>query len=253
MTDNTSRRSRDVNRLVRIAVALLLVVAGAFMLTNLDGEGAVVGSNTLRVPADGASPRFLADGSPVWIVRHKDRSVSVLGAVATEVWGYGNRAAWCAQSSSFENWFGARFNEYGTTWGGPVEGGLVVYEFVPAGPNSVTVTRAIGRLPIGQGKHVEQTAPFCQDGPGGEGTTSHYLAALRAASPGEPTNGELRRFEGNLVRAGDRAQLCVPSRGQCDWRLEVPGVSPKGFYNTGGPVTYIGRLRGGNRVTDLIV
>jgi hypothetical protein len=245
-----SRRASPVTTKTRVAAVGLVVAAGVFMLTA-SGAGPIVGSNTLRVPARGASPKFLADGSPVWVVRHQDGSVSVLDAVAEELGGVGILAHWCERASTLEGVFGGIFDEYGNHKAGPSNYGLglLQYAYVPAGSNTVRVTRAIGRLPRLH-KPLEQRGPYCNNGDFYALTTAHNSTGIPWASPDEAAKGQVRRFRGSVIRAGSGAALCIPSKVHCDWRLKAVGVE---LYAGGfGPTTLIGRLRPGSRVSDLI-
>lgn len=243
-------------RRVRVLAVVIVFAGGAFVLGSGDSGRAPPFSNTLRVPARGASAAFLADGSPVWVVRHADASVSVLGAVAVQMWGVlGVMAEWCGPSSSFTDLYGTRFDEGGSYRSGPPNAhyaGLVAYAFESSGPHTVRVTREVGRTPQGQGNFHLRYRDSCEGpiDPAGlpVGTTWHHTSGLPLASPEDPANGDFRLFRGTLIRARDGERLCVPDKAHCDWRLKAVGVSS----DVWGPGSYLGRLKPGNRVTEMI-
>lgn len=255
MTDHARRSWRGVSRRTRIAVAVVLLAAGVLTVATRGNEPAVVHSSTVRVPSRGASAEFLGDGSPVWVVRHNDGSVSVLGAVSRLVGGVGFLAEWCERSSGFEDLHGVVFDEYGTYASGPGQAGLVVYDFIAAGPDKLRVTRDVGRTPRGEKKATRAGTATCEGRSGElpEGTTWHDASDVPTASARESANGEFRRFRGNLVSYDGAVRLCVPSRARCKWSLRVPGVVSGRDSGTGGPGTFIGRPQPGPIVTDLIV
>ena len=90
----------------------------------------------LPVPPRGdVSASFLEDGRPVFVVHHRDGSVSVLDAFSSDrPWGILQLTGWCPSSREFVDLaHGARFDEYGAYELGPAPSGLASFTFTPTG------------------------------------------------------------------------------------------------------------------------
>jgi hypothetical protein len=70
----------------------------------------------------------LSDGSPVWIVRHNDGTVSTVSAVSTHApYGLRQLVGWCASGRNFEDgMYGSTYDERGTRIGGPAPRSLPI-------------------------------------------------------------------------------------------------------------------------------
>ena len=85
----------------------------------------------LDTPAPGeAVAAFLADGHPVWVIRHEDGSGSVLDAFSTHVpFGINKLTWWCDASRVIDDPFhGGRWDEFGDYLSGPPPTGLREYQ-----------------------------------------------------------------------------------------------------------------------------
>ena len=131
--------SEHRGRILSIMLALVVSAAGVFIAarafispSDRDVTSAgLQGSNTLDIPPIGeASPEFLADGRPAWVVHHRDDSVSVVDAFSTHrPFGIEELVGWCASGERFqEPAHGASFNEYGQYLDGPAEADLAHFE-----------------------------------------------------------------------------------------------------------------------------
>src|SRR5262249_14670869 len=123
MSFSAARRIAGFRWWILTAVAFLGVAsacssAGKAVVTN--GGGA--GTRPLPLISRGSvQPLFLADGTPVWEIRHRDGSVSVLGAAvspaASSLSGLETVTVWLKQERHFSG--GAIYNEYGRAIGYP--------------------------------------------------------------------------------------------------------------------------------------
>lgn len=96
----------------------------------------------VAVPENGASAQQLADGTPVWVVRHDDGTVSVVHAVSTHrPFGAGTLVGWCGSSRSFiDPMYGSQFDERGRSHAGPAPRGLDMYPVASVDGDTAAVT-----------------------------------------------------------------------------------------------------------------
>lgn len=128
---NHQRRSRRGFSLVAATVAMGALLVGAILWLGREQSSVVTtaGSHEVPVPGRGVSAEVLEDGTPVWVVRHADATVSVLDAVSSHrPWGAGNLVAWCPSSGWFEDpASGSSFDEWGRVRSGPAPAGLATF------------------------------------------------------------------------------------------------------------------------------
>ena len=120
--------------LVAIGIGAVTVIAAV-----IRGE-AVEPLGTLELPAPGeVRPDYLADGTPVWIVRHDDGDVDVLSGFDTHrPSNIGKILWWCERAKAFENpEHGSRYDEFGLKIGGPAPTGLPAYTVSVEGNRAV--------------------------------------------------------------------------------------------------------------------
>ena len=138
------------SRRVAIAAALVIIVALAavWVVQRDDSRTAVstapesVNSVTVPLPSRGQARAVeLSDGSPVWLVRHNDGSVSAVSAVSTHApAGLRQLVGWCAVGRNFEDGtYGSTFDERGNRVGGPAPRSLPLADTHRAGRNAVRV------------------------------------------------------------------------------------------------------------------
>lgn len=145
------QRTRSPKVLAAAAAVLAVVALGAGALA-LTGDGSdtvtVAGPGTadvegqVTVPQSGASAQQLADGTPVWVVRHDDGTVSVLDAVSTHTpLGAGTLVGWCESSRGFvDPMYGSGYDEHGRKQAGPAPRGLDSYPVASVDGDTATVT-----------------------------------------------------------------------------------------------------------------
>jgi hypothetical protein len=130
------------------ACAAVLVAATSVVVYQ--GGVRTEGSPSLRVgpaspsrltaPALGSvGAERLADGTPVWVVRHGDNTVSVVSAISTHTpYGLQQLVGWCASTRGFEDaLYGSMWDEYGHKRGGPAPTAL------PTAPSVVTGSQVV--------------------------------------------------------------------------------------------------------------
>jgi Rieske Fe-S protein len=222
-------------------VAVLAVAAAGFAVLNdgddhavtVAGPDAADTESQVALPESGALPQQLADGTPVWVVRHDDGSVSVVDAVsAHRPFGAGTLVAWCESSRGFvDPMYGSLYDEHGGKQAGPA----------PSGLNTYPVTRVDADTAIVAGTAVEQ--PRSQDGgpallePAGPhcfDTDSDYTSgviegsfeshSLASTTPVTPKDA-LRETDGTLVVV-DAAVVVVKGRQPLVCTSEVSGSPP---------------------------
>ncbi len=164
-------RRRNPAAVAAAAVAVVLVAAGTLMALR-DDETVTAGPppgrvvTTLPVPALGrVAPEQLADGTPVWVVRHDDGTVSVLDAVSTHrPFGFGALVGWCPSSRGFEDpAHGSQYDERGYNRGGPAPTALTAFATGPVENGTVRVTRADSASP-GRIRGEGRAGPGCVGG-----------------------------------------------------------------------------------------
>jgi hypothetical protein len=167
--ERITRRARILRRrsLTRGVVGVVMAVAltvTIYLSVARTGDGASVridpAGSRLRAPLRGvASPQFLRDGTPVWVVRHDDGTVSVLSARSTHTpFGVSQLVGWCASSRSLEDgMYGSQWDERGHKRGGPAPSDLAYANTmvltngqIKAGPLIVTQVRTPPEPSVGE-------------------------------------------------------------------------------------------------------
>lgn len=138
MSERLHSRHRRIPRswtgwlaLTAAAGVVIIGVAAVASAVLLGESGAPVETTLLEPPARGeVRPDYLADGTPVWVVGHDDRSASVISGFDTHTpSGLNKLLWWCAKADAFENpHHGSKFDEYGARIGGPAPNGLGTFE-----------------------------------------------------------------------------------------------------------------------------
>lgn len=171
---------------------------GGVEVAHVQGDVRVTATpSRLSVPEAGASGQQLSDGTPVWVVRHDDRTVSVVDAVSTHrPFGAGTLVAWCGSSGGFvDPMYGSLYDAHGRKQAGPAPSGLPTYPVVGTDENSVTVRGAPveqPRLEDGGDPASSPAGPGCFDVSDGDSTSfiegsyeTHSLASLGSVTPEE--------------------------------------------------------------------
>ncbi|HSP04401.1 MAG TPA: hypothetical protein VLR27_12905 [Acidimicrobiales bacterium] len=221
-------------------VAVLAVAAAGFAVLN-DGDDAVTVAgpdapgreSQVEVPESGALPQQLADGTPVWVVRHDDGSVSVVDAVSThEPFGAGTLVAWCESSRGFvDPMYGSLYDEQGGKQAGPAPSGLNTYPVTSVDADTAIVTGTAVEQPRSQDGEPEASEPagqqcFDTDGDYNAGVIegsfeSHPLAS---ATPMTPKDAQ-SETDGTLVVV-DAPVVVVKGRQPLVCTSEVAGSPP---------------------------
>lgn len=143
------------------AAAVLLVVAAVTAVARVGGDqdrSVIAGStddaevSSLPLPPAGeVRSELLADGTPVWVVRHDDGTVSVLDAVsAHRPYGIGHLVAWCESKQRFDDpAYGSAYAEDGRKVAGPAPTGLDAYTTAVEGDTVVVGASktTLGKVP----------------------------------------------------------------------------------------------------------
>lgn len=111
--------------LVAFGIGAAVAVAALIRVDSVEPLG------SLGLPAVGeVRPDYLADGTPVWVVRHDDGDVDVLSGFDTHrPSNVGKVLWWCPLADAFENpEHGSKYDEYGLRIGGPAPTGLPPYD-----------------------------------------------------------------------------------------------------------------------------
>jgi hypothetical protein len=204
---------------VAVSVALFLglaVAAGQVRPDLAQAEG-----TRLRAPADGeARPELLDDGSPVFVVGHRDGSVSVLSALNPHL---DRLVVWCDRSRTFTEVGPATyFDEYGRYMGGPAPQGLTPFavELVDGGEGEPAVE--VGERWPAPGREVPPVQPTSlrcdvRDEPHGEvyyDAVGHDLNALygplQAPEDVSTFDGRFLRLDARVAVGGDQVVVCSP-------------------------------------------
>jgi hypothetical protein len=208
------------------ACATLVSVLAFAGLQSLRPTTVVVsGRVRLAVPAIGQTDaEFLDDGSPVFVVHHRDGTISVVSALSTHrPWGVGAVIGWCARARDFEDWsHGSVWDETGAKVAGPAPGGLETYPILKVDGDSVEVDDVVNAgLPPGSPPGRSRSGPQCYN-EGGQGTnvvpdfasrpTYEFGDALRTQPSGLVVLRDVvLRYDHKGVRACDlRQSSCVP-------------------------------------------
>jgi Rieske Fe-S protein len=134
-------------------------------------------ASVMPLPTPGSvQPEFLRDGTPVFVVRHRDGDVSVVSAIsAHRPAGIGYLVGWCSSSRWFEDpVHGSQYDEFGVKTVGPAPSGLVTYAATIDSRGSVRVGSA--RTPAASSPQVSGSG----DTPGVEASGRH------CAGPNDP-------------------------------------------------------------------
>ncbi|HAS12781.1 MAG TPA: hypothetical protein DCS55_20065, partial [Acidimicrobiaceae bacterium] len=222
-------------------LAVVAFAAGGFALLGNDGDAAVTvagpdGADTesqLTVPESGALAQQLADGTPVWVVRHADGSVSVVDAVSTHrPFGAGTLVGWCESSRGFvDPMYGSQYDGHGRKQAGPAPRGLDEYPVASVDGDTVTVTGTAVEQPRaadGGPEASEPAGPHCfhtdgdDDADVVEGSfRSHPVASAAPATPEDA----MREPDGTLVVVDARV-LVVKGQEPLVCTSEVTGPPP---------------------------
>ena len=166
------RRRRNTGRALAAAALLVAlgVTAAAVGPPGSEHDEVTAGvpdslpSTSLTVPPAGAVVADqLGDGTPVWVVRHDNETVSVLDALSThQPFGVGHLVGWCATSNGFEDpQWGSTFDAQGEKRAGPAPSGLRAYEVGPIADGQVLVSPPASP----RGDDGESTAPAAEGPP----------------------------------------------------------------------------------------
>jgi hypothetical protein len=205
----------------------VLVVLGTIVVlrSNTDrsrvNAGMTCSDNRLSVPDEGASAEFLCDGTPVFVIRHLDGTVSVLGALSRRAWGIGHLWEWCDSARELDDIHGSKVDEYGLKRGGPAPAGAVIYTFTQDGHDHVEVTGDLGRPGLDQPSHVQTPGPHCGGRTRPVGTIWHDASVYPVATANSPRTGTLYLFRGDLVVDPKGARMCMPDAATCTSSLPV--------------------------------
>ena len=139
--------------LVLVAVAIGTVTVLATLIRGEPAEP--LGRLELPTPGE-LRADYLADGTPVWVVRHENGDVSVLSGFDTHrPSGVGKILWWCHRADAFENpEHGAKYDEYGLRIGGPAPTGLPSYSAMIEGSHVV-----VGKLLAAPPPDARHTGP----------------------------------------------------------------------------------------------
>jgi hypothetical protein len=127
--------------LVLVAVGLVLtslVVIGVLAIGQLRRDE-VPPEVTVQRPAPGeARADHLADGTPIWVIGHEDRTVTVLSGFDTHVPSVRKLLWWCPGARTLEDpRHGSRWTESGARLTGPAPAPLHTWQTAPRGSRLV--------------------------------------------------------------------------------------------------------------------
>lgn len=170
------------------------------------------------IPSGDVSAQRLDDGTPVWVVRHLDRSVgtvSVLGAASTHrPFGAGTLVGWCGRSRGFEDQMhGSTFDEWGGKRAGPAPDHLHRYDTDLFGNTVVVGERRDGLTPqFSVGDEGDQ----CLGGDNGDPAPLHFhsIAEDEGVSVAEALDAHdgqvvLVRGASILLEQGEPGRVCA--------------------------------------------
>ncbi len=258
-----------LDNIFAVAAGLLWVVFAPLQPTVQTLEG----PDVLQVPPRGeASPTFLPDSRPVFVVHHEDGTVSVIDAFSSHrAWGFEELVVWCPSTRNFVEWaHEAHFDEYGNyDSAGPAPTGLATFGFevldrdAAGDPASIRVGAMQSPSPEGSPPITDPSRPpFCPPGNGGNNeVVTHTIDGSRVwDSPADAVDAQpvgWIAIRGTLLVASDGfVQLCSEVAGErCEDATVVQGIDGVGLMLnvTRGPdVTayeeprvWLGRVRGG--------
>lgn len=242
-------------RVLTVALALALAATGMFFALRafvfssdqVTTPATLPGSDVLTVPSRGeASPDFLADGRPVFVMHHENGVVSVFDAFSTHrPWGVEELVGWCASGRYFQEfWHGASFNEFGRWLDGPASADLAYFETermpdgIQVGSRVVPQTRSERTEPGYQGP------PCYSDGmvPGQHPPLllHRFPESATFASPAEAIEAQpeewIKLHGVLLVRRNEPTYLCASVEGDaCSSSAVVEGIEAQAWLR-GGPI-----------------
>jgi len=182
-----------------------------------------------RPAPGGVSANYLPDGTPIWVITHKDGLTEILSGFDTRVaFGIHELLWWCPTSRSLEDPFdGSRYDEHGVKYGGPAPKSLPGWiAIVQGGDALVGPARPVPPIRLGAGLVTEEP-PLPQPCVDTDRVTVHTFNGWQIwESPREllaaaPTGWVLA--EGQLQVVGDSVRFC--SIGGCDDSAQVGDVS----------------------------
>lgn len=141
------RRIRRRQATVAIGTALAsLAVLGGFYVgwraidPRLDGSASARDSILDVPPRAGAAPDQLADGRPVFVIRHDDGSINVVDAITSPEERTSSVVWWCNEAKTLEDPVaGLVFDQWGRSLIPKAPGGLASYRIVESAGNTVHV------------------------------------------------------------------------------------------------------------------
>jgi hypothetical protein len=240
-------------------IAWLALVALAFAAGC--GSGASASPTTLgfvAVPPVGQTiAEELADGRPVFVVRHEDGRVDVFNAVSPRAMPTGLRIllAWCPERRVFvDRSGGAAFDEFGSWLHGPSPSDMVRFVYAGGdGVESIRVLEEVAGEPLrtpGRGDRAP-IGPACQQPD--SALVYHEYARADALAPAAAVAAGASGWvlvEGQLD--GSHASMCGMDSG-CPDRADVRGLTTATAAPIGGPPTlFLARVADGALV-DLTV
>jgi len=240
------------------AVAIGGLAAAIVAADHSQRSSLTVGANPapaeLRDPGVGrVLAERLPDGSPIWVVHHRDGTVTAVSAVSTHVpFGIRQLVGWCATNRTFEDGMnGSQWDEFGHRLGGPAPTGLpsapgrsIASGHLQVGPLEVTPAGPAGEHSTPVVDLPPTPACFAGDGVGYDaGTTElHTFAASAAAGVNEVAHQVTRRPSTRyryvtgaalVVFPTDAVLLCprarAPSETSCSTGVPVTGIDGAGL------------------------
>ncbi|MEP6806968.1 MAG: hypothetical protein ABI978_00015 [Chloroflexota bacterium] len=130
-----------------IAIAAATIAVGGGIVVALNALATRPPSTRgISMPAIGAvEAAFLADGRPIFVVRHRDGRVSVLDAFSTHVPTVYKLVAWCPEARLFSDLVhGSTYDEWGVAIGGPAPTSMTVLSWAGVSQQALQVTGTIG-------------------------------------------------------------------------------------------------------------
>ncbi len=199
-----ARRMRRMSVLLRACAGVTLAAASVVVYRGVvrtdTAPSLRVGPaspSTLTAPPRGeASAERLADGTPVWVVRHGDDTVSVVSATSTHApFGLQQLVGWCASSRGFEEGMnGSTWDEYGHRRGGPAPTAL------PIAPSVLT------------GRHLQAGSLIANTAVAGQRPSTSCLGNLAAGfDPGTARQHRFTRRDATTLQHVEREVADHPS------------------------------------------
>jgi hypothetical protein len=181
--------------------------------------------------------QFLSDGTPIFIRRGTDDSVTVVSAVDTHrPFNVGDLVWWCPSSRQFEEpQSGTHYDETGRAVGGPAPRGLTTYDWEEVGTDrsSIRVLSATAPVPRDPSASPGRASCFAGSGnePGQDVVRHHYpIRQAKVYSPDEAVHtrtSDYVQIHGVVDMDGDRVRACERLVGsQCSGAARVRNVIP---------------------------